>query len=62
MELYCQFFKHRPVRNKVRNTDMGYVGRCRRCGSPIRRVRKGEWIKDDSIPGAASDNRSERSS
>lgn len=54
MELYCQFFKHRPVRNKVRNTDMGYVGRCRRCGSPIRRVRKGEWIKDDSISGATS--------
>lgn len=54
MELYCQFFRHRPVRNKVRITDVGYIGRCRRCGSSIRRLRKGEWVKDDSVSGTAA--------
>ena len=39
----CLIGHHKPVRRNVRWDSGAYVGDCRHCGKPIRRITHGNW-------------------
>ncbi|MFN3425081.1 MAG: hypothetical protein ACK4UL_08035 [Novosphingobium meiothermophilum] len=41
--LKCLFGLHQPVRSSVVREALYYSSRCKGCGKPIRRLRKGRW-------------------
>jgi hypothetical protein len=44
--LRCPFNRHTPRKRSTRWDGGVYVGRCRHCGSPIRRLTHTRWIRD----------------
>lgn len=43
----CLFNRHAPRRSRVKWDGLNFVGACRFCKKPIRRMDKGRWIKDE---------------
>lgn len=41
--ILCAFNRHSPVRRKVHWDGMQYIGNCRRCGTPIKRLSRKSW-------------------
>jgi len=42
----CLFNRHHPTRNRVKWDGFNFVGTCRHCGKPIRRLEHGGWRKE----------------
>ena len=42
----CLFNRHAPRRNKVRWDGLNFVGTCRFCSKPIRKVNEKIWRRD----------------
>jgi hypothetical protein len=42
----CLFNRHSPRRNRVKWDGLHFVGPCRFCDKPVRRLDKGRWVKD----------------
>ena len=45
--IICFFGGHTPNRRKVgKDIDGKYIGHCARCGAPIRRRKRDDWVRD----------------
>lgn len=42
----CLFNRHRPISDRVDWDGANYVGQCRFCGTRIRRMSRGKWLRD----------------
>jgi hypothetical protein len=42
----CLFNRHAPRRSRVKWDGLHFVGSCRFCSKPVRRLDKGRWVKD----------------
>lgn len=42
----CLFNRHAPKRHRVKWDGLHFVGTCRFCHKPVRRMEKGHWVKD----------------
>ncbi|NOW44772.1 hypothetical protein FHW96_000918 [Novosphingobium sp. SG751A] len=42
----CLFNRHAPRRSRVKWDGLNFVGACRFCKKPIRRMDKGRWVQD----------------
>lgn len=42
----CWFNRHVPDRDAVHWDSHHYIGTCRRCGAPIRRLERKQWRKE----------------
>lgn len=42
----CLFDRHVPRRSRVKWDGLNFVGPCRYCKQPIRRLDNGRWVKD----------------
>ncbi|MBN9146188.1 MULTISPECIES: hypothetical protein [unclassified Novosphingobium] len=42
----CLFNRHAPRRSRVKWDGLNFVGHCRFCEKPIRRMDKGRWVRD----------------
>ncbi len=43
--LLCWLNRHAPRSDEARWDGLAYVGHCARCGRPVRRLRKGVWVR-----------------
>mgnify|MGYP007091127973 CR=1 FL=1 len=48
--VFCLFNRHMPRRSKVKWDGLNFVGPCRFCGTPIRKLDDKKWRKDEGEP------------
>lgn len=48
--LSCNLNRHRPIRSQVTWDHRSYVGTCKDCGEPIRRISHRKWRLDTHAP------------